>query len=68
MPNKEDLIQENEQLQEVLINIHETLSSLFEYINDHIEIEDEDDVDDAEFEIEDEEDEDEEEECDFCGK
>jgi len=56
MPSKEQLIEENEKLQEVIVSIHDTLSSLFEYINDHIDIE---------FDVEEE---DEESECDFCGK
>jgi len=70
MPSKEQLIEENEKLQEVIVSIHDTLLSLFEYINDNLEFEDveEDEVDDAEFDIDDEEDKDEEEECDFCGK
>jgi hypothetical protein len=44
MSNKE-IQEENEELKEIILNIHQSLSEILNYINDNVEIVDEEDED-----------------------
>lgn len=44
MSNKE-IQEENEELKEIILNIHQSLSEVLNYINDNVEIVDEEDED-----------------------
>jgi hypothetical protein len=67
MPSKQELELKVNQLSEVVVDVHNTIVTLLQYMEDNIEIEEEDEEEVLEIEIDEDEDEEEDTCCD-CGK
>ena len=67
MPSNKELVSKVKDLSEVVVEVHNTLVTLLEYMHDNVElVDDEDNDNDLEIEMEDEDEEDD--SCSKCGK